>query len=66
MAEAICPNCGHHLVDLRVDRQPVGQGSVVLQWAKCERCGHVGLKRWHFSDGILPNPRVPDPVKPYR
>jgi endogenous inhibitor of DNA gyrase (YacG/DUF329 family) len=54
MAEMYCPNCGHHLVDYRTDRQPSGKQEVVLHWAICTHCSHVGLQRWSFANGIIP------------
>jgi hypothetical protein len=54
MAEMYCPNCGYHLVDYRTDRQPSGTHEVVLHWAICTQCRHVGLQSWSFANGIIP------------
>lgn len=54
MAEMICPNCGHHLVGYRTERQSAGRREIDLHWMICEHCRHVGLKQWSFADGVLP------------
>jgi len=58
MAEAVCPNCGHPFVEFWIERQAAGRREVVLEWAMCTHCRHVGLRQWNFADGPLPNPKT--------
>lgn len=45
-----CPNCGHPLVDYRVDRQSPSDREIVLCWAICSSCRHVVLRDWYWAD----------------
>lgn len=55
MPEMYCPNCGHHLVGYRTERQRSGNREVDLEWTICTHCRHVGLQSWQFANGVLPN-----------
>lgn len=49
-----CPNCGHHLVGYRTDRQQAGEREAVLQWSICGNCRHVALESWAFVQAPPP------------
>jgi endogenous inhibitor of DNA gyrase (YacG/DUF329 family) len=54
-----CPNCGHRLVNYRVDRQHAGGRDVILRWSICEHCRHVGLREWQFGDADVVTETMP-------
>ena len=60
MGEMFCPNCGHHLVAYRTERQSAGHRDVVLQWMICTHCRHVALEKWSWNDAPISNSNKAD------
>lgn len=58
MSEMTCPNCGHHLVNYRTDRQAAGRREVELKWMICVHCRHVALDSWSFAERTPPTSLV--------